>query len=136
MGHRVPNHDSKCRNCHGHRYIAEITLKGGLVEEQNTDEGMVMDFSHIKGIAQTWIDTTLDHGYMGCDMLDGELLAFLETRGHKVARVPFIPTAENIAKYLYYQLLPKFVDKYGTGLQLTRIKLWETPNCSATYEGK
>ena len=27
-GHRVPNHKSKCRNIHGHRYRWEVELEG------------------------------------------------------------------------------------------------------------
>jgi 6-pyruvoyltetrahydropterin/6-carboxytetrahydropterin synthase len=31
MGHRVPNHKSKCRNPHGHRYRLEVTIGGPLI---------------------------------------------------------------------------------------------------------
>ena len=34
-GHRVPNHKSKCRNIHGHRYRWEVELEGttSLIKE-------------------------------------------------------------------------------------------------------
>ena len=28
MGHRVPEHGGKCRTPHGHRYVAEVTVRG------------------------------------------------------------------------------------------------------------
>ena len=32
-GHRVPNHSSKCRHMHGHRYRWEAELEGDVVTE-------------------------------------------------------------------------------------------------------
>ncbi|MDG1445657.1 MAG: 6-carboxytetrahydropterin synthase, partial [Methylophilaceae bacterium] len=41
-GHRIPNHNSQCRNLHGHRYVIEITLNGDIVQnEQTSEDGMV-----------------------------------------------------------------------------------------------
>lgn len=129
MGHRVPNHESKCRNVHGHRYRAEITLEGEVIGEKGvSEEGMVIDFSHIKTIANGFIDEQLDHGYMGHEKLDEEMLRFLFARRMKWLAVDFVPTAENIAKWLLDKLAPLFADKYGTGLKLYSIRLYETPN--------
>ena len=45
MGHRVPNHESKCRNPHGHRYKCEIEVAGDIIVELNSPEqGMITDF--------------------------------------------------------------------------------------------
>jgi 6-pyruvoyltetrahydropterin/6-carboxytetrahydropterin synthase len=30
-GHRIPDHNSQCRNLHGHRYTLLITLTGDVV---------------------------------------------------------------------------------------------------------
>src|SRR5260363_127088 len=30
-GHRIPDHQSRCRNLHGHRYVLDITLKLGTM---------------------------------------------------------------------------------------------------------
>ncbi|GIR00164.1 MAG: hypothetical protein CM15mP8_3610 [Methanobacteriota archaeon] len=32
-GHRVPNHKSKCRHMHGHRYRFEAEIEGDVVQE-------------------------------------------------------------------------------------------------------
>lgn len=133
MGHRVPNHKSKCRNLHGHRYFADITLEGGIVlDEGVSEEGMVMDFSDIKKIANELIDIELDHGCMLHES-DVELIELFQKLGFKLVVVPFIPTAENIAKALFDQLQPKFLDTFGNGLRLTKIVIWETPTSSAEY---
>src|SRR5260370_40930733 len=56
-GHRLLNYDGKCRHLHGHNGRAVITL-----EAQDLDSlGMVMDFSQIKRVLQSWIDEALDH---------------------------------------------------------------------------
>ena len=31
-GHRVPNHKSKCKHFHGHRYRFEAEIEGDIVE--------------------------------------------------------------------------------------------------------
>ena len=33
-GHRVPNHKSKCRHFHGHRYRFEAEIEGDVVTEK------------------------------------------------------------------------------------------------------
>ena len=60
-GHRVPDHGSKCRNIHGHRYRVLATCEGPLarVGEQT---GMVLDFGFLKEEMMTQIDAPCDHG--------------------------------------------------------------------------
>lgn len=136
MGHRVPNHKSKCRNVHGHRYTCHVTMEGDIVSEKgSSDEGMVIDFSDIKTIANNLLDGELDHGFMVYDG-DEQLRDFLKEAEYKLIIVPFIPTAENIAKWIFDKLTPQYEDVYGTGLRLKRIKLYETPNSFAIYEPK
>src|SRR5262245_44762652 len=59
-GHRVPRHESKCRNVHGHRGKIEVTIEGQLVNS-GSSEDMVMDFGHIKVLLQREIVAKLDH---------------------------------------------------------------------------
>ncbi len=134
MGHRVLNHRSICRGLHGHRYKAEICVEGDIVTSQGiSEEGMVVDFSDIKKAALDEIHSKLDHGFMVWDK-DSELLEFLtHTEGHKPVIVPFTPTAENVAKYIYDILQSKIKDIHNTGLRLYSVKLWETPTSYALY---
>ena len=135
MGHRVLNHRSVCKGLHGHRYKAEICVEGDLVEKKDaSEEGMVIDFADIKKTAQILIQEELDHAFMVWEK-DIELLEFFKnSKGHKPVIVPFTPTAENVAAYIFNELKDKFTDVFKTGLRLQSVKLWETPSSYALYE--
>lgn len=128
MGHRVTNHSSKCKNPHGHRYKAEICLEGKIISVSGvSDEGMLIDFGDIKLIAEKYIYDVLDHGFMLWEK-DKLLYSFYKKNKElKHVTVPFIPTAENIANWIFVTLDSRIKDKYKTGLKLFSIKLWETP---------
>lgn len=132
MGHRVANHKSKCRNVHGHRYKAEVSLEGNLILKSGvSDEGMVMDFADVKNIAMKYVHDVLDHGFMVWSKDKTIYNFFKKNRDLKHIVVPFVPTSENIAMWVFVQLDKKFKDRYGTGLKLNSVKLWETPTSSA-----
>jgi len=133
MGHRVTNHHSKCKNLHGHRYRAEVCVEGDLVSKSGaSDEGMVIDFGDIKYFATKYVHDVLDHGFMLWDN-DKLLVDFFKSNpDQKYIVVPFVPTSENIAAWIFNQLDKCFKDKYNTGLSLYSIKLWETPTSIAT----
>ena len=85
MGHRILNHRSVCKGLHGHRYKAEITVEGKLVNSSTKSEhGMVMDFADIKSIAKTEIHDKLDHGFMVWEKDDELIEFFRHTEGHKM----------------------------------------------------
>jgi 6-pyruvoyltetrahydropterin/6-carboxytetrahydropterin synthase len=133
MGHRVPNHKSKCRNPHGHRYRMEVTVSGPLItEEGDSSEGMVYDFGDIKEIMKTHVHDVLDHGFM-IYKHDG-LCSLFETFEESwiVIAVDFIPTAENIVKWCYDQMEKHF----PPGIRIAKIRLYETPNSWADYKPK
>ena len=111
MGHRVLNHRSICKGLHGHRYKAEICVSGDLVFESGiSEEGMVVDFADIKKISKEFIQEKLDHAFMVWEK-DKELINFFNnSEGHKPVIVPFTPTAENVAAYIYLKLKDKFQD--------------------------
>jgi 6-pyruvoyltetrahydropterin/6-carboxytetrahydropterin synthase len=137
MGHRVLNHRSVCKGLHGHRYKAEICVEGDLVEKKDaSEEGMVIDFADIKKTAQKFVQEELDHAFMVWEK-DIELLEFFKnSKGHKPVIVPFTPTAENVAAYIFNELKDKFTDVFKTGLHLQSVKLWETPSSYALYESE
>jgi len=120
MGHRLPNHGGLCRNLHGHRYAAEVTLRGPVIADPGApDEGMVVDFGPVKGHVRHLLKG-YDHMfliYSGDDFLP-QLL-----RVPGVVPVPWIPTAENIAAALLKQLRTDMV----TGADVVRLRLYETP---------
>jgi 6-pyruvoyltetrahydropterin/6-carboxytetrahydropterin synthase len=130
MGHRIPNHESKCRHLHGHRYTLELTLVGPLQgAEGRPDQGMVIDFGAIKEQFQPVIDA-LDHKTL---IYQDDTLARVFT-GEKdnafgVILVGYIPTVEEITMMLFdaaWQIWSK---------QVASVKVWETPNCFAEVKG-
>src|SRR5262245_10453341 len=115
-GHRLLNYDGKCRNLHGHNGRAVVTLEGPALDPL----GMLVDFSHIKGVLQKWIDDTIDH-----KMLlhrDDPVLGYLQQKGEPVVVLDVNPTAENIAKLI-------FEHARSAGLPVVEVRLWETENC-------
>ena len=61
MGHRIPLHNSKCRNLHGHRYKIVLEVEGGLCKS-GSSSGMIVDFSMLKWGFKSIIDHYFDHG--------------------------------------------------------------------------
>lgn len=121
-GHRVVNHESKCRTLHGHEYKAEIFCRA----EKLDSLGRVIDFSVIKSVFGAWIDEVLDHTMILFDE-DPNLIFIEQCDGMKRPYiVPFNPTAENLAAHLI-QVGCELLKPYG--VVITKIKLWETSNC-------
>ena len=132
MGHRVPYHKSKCRNPHGHRYKIRVKLEGDIIDlEGESENGMVMDFSDVKSILMKEVDGWLDHGFMYWDQ-DKEMKKFFDiNRNFKSVQVPFTPTAENIAQFLFEHLQPRYKNVFNNNLKLIEVRLWETPTSVA-----
>lgn len=135
-GHRIPDHKSQCRNLHGHRYTLEITLMGEVVDQDGqSDNGMIMDFSDIKALAKEHLVDVWDHAFLVYEK-DAAVKQFLESLpDHKTVVLNRVPTVENLAKIVFDILKPVYRDRYGTGLTLSKIKLFETPNCWAEIDG-
>lgn len=135
-GHRIPDHRSQCRNLHGHRYVLEITLTGDIVQAPGeSDNGMLMDFADIKRIAKTHIVDVWDHAFLVFEG-DTAVRAFLDSMpDHKTVVLDRIPTAENLAAIIFEILAPHYHGHYGADLRLTRVRLYETPNCWADCNG-
>lgn len=124
-GHRVVNHESKCKFLHGHRYVVEATFAA----EELDALGRIIDFGVVKQRLGEWIDTYWDHTVILWkeDKILGDAITPLTNQ--EIYYLPYNPTAENLARYLKDTICPKlFKDEY---LHCTRIRIWETPNCFA-----
>ncbi len=122
-GHRLLNYEGKCKNLHGHNGIAVITLTSPELDRL----GMVADFSDIKSFISPWIDAELDHRMILHK--DDPYAPLLIEQGDPIKLFETNPTAENIARYIYDYAA-------GGGYPVSSVVLWETPNCSATYESE
>jgi 6-pyruvoyltetrahydropterin/6-carboxytetrahydropterin synthase len=118
MAHRLPRHEGKCRRLHGHRYVAEIDITGSVITA-GAETGMVVDFYRVKQVMDATIGEW-DHRTMLHDedyIFEGATTSLIEMG---VFRVPFMPTAENIALEVLRLLSAHFV--------VTRVRIYETPN--------
>lgn len=131
-GHRIAHHASRCRHLHGHRYALEVTLSGRTIDAEGaSQQGMVMDFSEVKQIAQRLVVDHWDHAFLACRS-DEALLGLLEAiPGHRTVLFDAPPTAEHLAAAAFRILEHAYRDEYGTGLRLERVRIYETPNCWA-----
>jgi 6-pyruvoyltetrahydropterin/6-carboxytetrahydropterin synthase len=131
-GHRIPNHDGQCRHLHGHRYAIEVTLTGEVANHPGkADDGMVLDFGDIKKLTNQYVVDLWDHAFLVAKEDEG-LVAFLSTLpNHKTVIMEHVPTVENLATAAFAILKPVFNKAFDGRLELSCIRLYETPNCWA-----
>ena len=152
-GHRVTHHHSKCKNLHGHRYVIFATVAGPLITK-GSQEGMILDFSFLKEEMVAEIDEPCDHTMIlwqhdpMMELFFGESQA-AEFRKHvadngylrvesthgKFYLMETVPTAENLAQHWFERLAPRVKERTDQRGTLTKLTVYETPNCYASYEG-
>jgi 6-pyruvoyltetrahydropterin/6-carboxytetrahydropterin synthase len=127
-GHRVLNHESKCKYPHGHEYKLEVVLEplAGL-----DALGRVVDFGDIKKTLQSFIDEHLDHAFI-VYMEDKEMLDALHSLSDaKIYPLAENPTAENIAKHLF-GIFENLLEEDHPDVYISALTVHETSNCFAT----
>ena len=131
-GHRIPNHASQCRHLHGHRYALEVTLSGPVVATAGAaDEGMVIDLSAVKAIAQQQVVEPWDHAFLAWRHDQTVITCLDGIPGHRTVLFDAPPTAEHLAQTAFAILDRAYRERYGDSLHLERVRLYETPNCWA-----
>jgi 6-pyruvoyltetrahydropterin/6-carboxytetrahydropterin synthase len=121
-GHRLLNYEGKCRHLHGHNGKVVISLESKELD----DRGMVLDFSDIKHVVSRWIDEHLDHRMIL--HRDDPVVPVLQEMDEPMYLLDENPTAENIARLI-------FSITREAGYPIVEARLWETPNCFATFAG-
>jgi 6-pyruvoyltetrahydropterin/6-carboxytetrahydropterin synthase len=109
-GHALRNYRGKCENVHGHNYRCQVTVEG----EQLDEVGLLVDFVELKRVVHSVLDR-LDHVWLN-DFPPFDTIN---------------PSAENIAKYIYDEVLAGLGKR--DGVRLAYVKLWETDTSSAIY---
>lgn len=125
-GHRVVDHESKCRHLHGHNYRFHFAIEA---EEGLDALGRVLDFGVIKETLCEWLEEHWDHKFLIFDQ-DPYLEALRQISPESLVVVPFNPTAENIAEYMLDHIAPPLLAPYHC--RLAEVRIEETRKCSAT----
>ena len=118
--HSLKNYTGKCSNIHGHSYKCAISVEGLLRHKLGNTPGMLLDFNHLKVIANK-IKDKLDHNNLNnvCN---------------------FNTTAENLAVEIYKvstRLLKEMIkDHEYWGLKVSNVRLWETEHSYVDYNGE
>lgn len=113
-GHSLREYKGKCENVHGHNYRVRVTVEGA---ELNAI-GLIVDFVDLKKQVRAIVER-LDHQYIN----DLEPFTILN------------PSAENLAKYFYDELMKQFAGTNGKSpVRIAEVKIWETDTSTATYK--
>lgn len=143
-GHRLSNHDGKCRRPHGHSYKLEITLDGDIDLRPIASGGMVVDFGRLSDLVKQLVVEPLDHRFLlSTDQMNPwreavDDKSVVGGTGDWVAHLPIqATTAELMVMWIRGILgaaLAQNVDGNWTGIHLDKITLYETETGRATWE--
>jgi 6-pyruvoyltetrahydropterin/6-carboxytetrahydropterin synthase len=99
-----------------------------------SDEGMLIDFGDVSEILRVYVHDIVDHAFIVSES-DEEMINLLSILGteHRTVIVPFIPTAENLARWAFEQVEPNINTKYDNRLRLVAMHVRETPKSWATW---
>lgn len=130
MAHALINYDGACRNIHGHSYKLYVTLLGTTIEdENNTKNGMVMDYKDLKQIVKSKIVDRFDHVLTLNDKTPLEAIQPITAIYPNFELLPFQPTSEKMVAYfadIINDHLPNHVELFS-------IRLYETESCYAEW---
>jgi len=119
-GHRLLGHPGKCARLHGHNARVFLVLRAASVDAK----GMVIAFDVLEQRARRYLDEALDHRML---LQQGDpACAALAGIGETFVALEVPPTAENLAKLIFEQLL-------RAGLPLAEVRLEEQPGSTASY---
>jgi 6-pyruvoyltetrahydropterin/6-carboxytetrahydropterin synthase len=121
-GHRLLNHNGKCRYLHGHNGMLEVDIDAESLDAM----GMVIDFTEVNEVVKTWVNDNLDHRMLLCAA--DPLVQVMERENEPVFVMDENPTAENIAALVWKAA-------HKAGLKVSEVRLWETATSRASYRG-
>ncbi len=141
FGHRLSKHPGKCRFVHGHTLRIDVVARGLTLD----DNDMICDYSAIRMLVLDLIDR-LDHA-LALNSSDPELERLLPIGGGGLLFSDQDPTTEVIARWLYFQIAERLKPgevvespdetpyRIPEGIQLERVRVWETSTSWAEYVG-
>ncbi len=127
-GHRLANHEGKCKRLHGHNYLVRVTASVASPDRLD-DVGRVLDFDVIEdglmAILRDWDHRMLVHR-------DDPVVATLRGTAWEddLVLLPCSPTAENLVTLIGARLATVIDD---ARVALLEVRLYETPTCHASW---
>lgn len=143
--------DCACKHLHGHSYAIKVFLGADQLDQSQ----MVTDFKNLNFMKE-FVDNVLDHKFMidindpNFELITGTQPPLIENfknflnlgesepssneqlqlHRDSFVLVDFVPTSENICKYLklYAQ------ERIGSFAKVTAVELWETKKSHCRYE--
>jgi len=109
--HALRGYRGKCENLHGHNWKVEVYVRG----EQLDETGMLVDFKDVKE-ATRGVMTYLDHFNLN------ELKPFDRELN---------PSSEHLAGFILHKVGERI---NSDRVKVYKVRVWETPSTSATYE--
>ncbi len=126
--HRLPWHEGRCRDLHGHSYCMFVEVEGEVDEN-----GLLVDFKHIKRALMPLIEEW-DHSTLVAEH-DTKLLDVMRTSGWRHSVLPYDTTAENICRFVADHLADTAADLLlERRIHTIRVRVSETETCWAEYE--
>lgn len=111
--HALRGYKGKCENLHGHNWKVEVYVRG----ERLDDIGMLVDFTQLKSVTRQ-VMKYLDHQNLN------ELKPFDEELN---------PSSEHIAGFILRRIAEEVNNERA---KVYKVRVWETPSTSATFELK
>jgi 6-pyruvoyltetrahydropterin/6-carboxytetrahydropterin synthase len=121
MGHKLHQYQGNCAHLHGHNYNIEC----GFFASRLDDMGFVEDFGELKRHVKTAL-APFDHTMVLNE--NDPIVSTLIKTPNRILTLSANPTAEHLAN-LWFALIHKHIP------YLSRVRVWETSNCSAISYG-
>ena len=130
MAHALWNYDGPCRNVHGHSYRLFVTLSGVPAgDPENPKNGMVIDFTDLKGIVKKEIVSIFDHAIVVSRKYDKEKMEMFSKMFGNTVLVDYQPTCENLVS----DFAGRITSRLPSGVKLHSLKLYETATSFAEW---
>lgn len=108
--HLLRGYPGACEQLHGHNWYITVSVRA---KELNSI-GITIDFKDLKKALQEVLER-VDHKFLN------EIAPFDQIN----------PSAENLARWLYGELCA-LVNR-GEDVKISKVTVWESENCAATY---
>ena len=132
--HFLPDHQGKCKNLHGHRYIVSYCVSSQKLAADGSEAGMTADFTDLKRIMKE-ITGNFDHKLLidTSSEKSRNFAGVCEDMGFETVSFNHPTTAEHLAETIYLLYEEALKKQYKGRVMLEYIEVGETPANRAGY---